>query len=57
MTDTQQVVRLSPEMYEHLEKQLPAPQVNRLTTELEAGFNLGVQHVLKLLRTGFVAGQ
>lgn len=44
------VARLSTEMYDHLVKQLPNPFVTKDTTELEAGFRLGIQHVLFLLR-------
>lgn len=44
------VARLSTEMYDHLVKQLPNPFVTKDTTDLEAGFRLGIQHVLFLLR-------
>lgn len=49
--------RLTPEVYADLERKLPAPFVARDTTELQAAFNLGVQHVLKLLREGYVIGK
>jgi len=44
------VARLSTEMYDHLVRQLPNPFVTKDTTDLEAGFRLGIQHVLYLLR-------
>lgn len=49
-TENVVVARLSTEMYDHLVKQLPNPFVTKDTTELEAGFRLGIQHVLFLLR-------
>ena len=52
-----QYARLTKEVYEDLEKKLPAPSVQRDTTDLQAGFQLGVQHVLKLLREGYVVGR
>ena len=47
------VVRLSPAIYSSLEKQLPKPVVTDNTSALQAGYQLGVQAVLKLLREGF----
>jgi hypothetical protein len=47
------VVRLRPDVYASLEKQLPRPVVTDNTSPLQAGYQLGVQAVLKLLREGF----
>ena len=47
------VVRLVPAVYASLEKQLPKPVVTDNTSALQAGYQLGVQAVLKLLREGF----
>jgi hypothetical protein len=49
--------RLTKEVYEDLERKLPAPSVQRDTTDLQAGFQLGIQHVLKMLREGYVIGK
>jgi hypothetical protein len=54
---SKQYARLTKEVYEDLEKKLPAPSVQRDTTDLQAGFQLGIQHVLKLLREGYVVGR
>jgi len=48
-----QVVRLTPEMMEALERQLPPPIVQASTTDLQAGYSLGIQFVLTKLRDGF----
>ena len=47
------IVRLSPDVYKQLERDLPVPLVSQTTTELQAGFNLGIQYVLKKLRDGY----
>ncbi|CDK30099.1 hypothetical protein AMP1_28 [Burkholderia phage AMP1] len=52
----QVVIRLDPEQYRTLERQVPPPVVTTQTTELLAGYQLGVQSVLKLLREGFTVG-
>lgn len=55
MAQEQKVVethRLSAESYTQLEKQLPKP-VNP-TDGIAAAYNLGIQHVLSVLRNGFV---
>ena len=49
-----EAVRLAPNVYNALEKSLPIPAVTTTTTELQAGFALGIQFVLKQLREGFV---
>jgi hypothetical protein len=49
--------RLSAAAAEDLEKAVSfVPHVNEQTTDLQAGFMLGVAHVLRVLRKGFVAG-
>lgn len=46
--------RLSPEAYEQLEKALLSEvYVSKDTTELQAGYMLGIQKTLKVLRDGF----
>jgi hypothetical protein len=50
----QSVVRLQAEVYQQLEDKLSRSMVSATTTELEAGFKLGVEHVLQHLRKGFV---
>lgn len=54
--EIQEVVVLSAEQYKRLEAQVLPPFVSNATSELQAGFMLGIQHVLKLLREGFVSG-
>jgi hypothetical protein len=55
MTDNQSsiLVRLDETIYKELESKCPIPFVQGNTTELQAGFQLGVQHVLKMLREGY----
>ncbi len=49
------ITRLEFSEYEKLEKLLNANTlVSNTTSDIEAGFKLGVQHVLKQLRTGYV---
>ena len=55
--ETKYIARLTKEVYEDLERKLPAPIVQRDTTDLQAGFQLGIQNVLKLLREGYVIGK
>jgi hypothetical protein len=50
------IVRLNTEVYKSLEKQLPPCVVTERTTEHYAGYLLGIQHVLKLLREGYTVG-
>lgn len=52
----QSVIRLTPETLRELERQVPPPIVTAQTTELQAGYQLGVQTVLKLLREGYSIG-
>lgn len=51
---TTEIVVLNKEQYKKLEQQLPAPTPSGSTTEVQAGFLLGIQHVLKQLREGWV---
>ena len=51
-----QVHRLSNEAYITLEKKLQPIMPTNNTTGIEAGFVLGQQSVLKLLRDGYVIG-
>ncbi len=48
------VMRLNTTAYEALEKQLGLPIPTTTTTDIQAGYLLGVQHVLVLLRKGYV---
>lgn len=50
----EQIYRLTPEVYTALEnKILSNVLVNDKTTEIQAGYMLGIQKVLKELRDGF----
>jgi histidinol phosphatase-like enzyme len=51
-----EMMRLSQAAYKQLEDSLQGPQVGDKTTDLQAGFQLGIQHVLAKLRNGFVVG-
>ena len=46
--------RLDHDQYLALAKQCDRPFVSEVTTPLQAGYQLGVQAVLKLLREGWV---
>lgn len=47
--------RMSPEVYAFYETQLRhTPQCDTDTTAIQAGFKLGVEHALRVLRSGFV---
>lgn len=48
--------RLDQQAYEALEKQVLPVVVQRDTTDIQAGYMLGIQQVLGLLRKGFVIG-
>lgn len=56
-TPINEVIVLTQKQYEALEKALAPPAVTTATTELLAGFQLGVQEVLKKLRAGYVVGR
>lgn len=55
MDQKQEVIVLNPVQYAALESKLLPPSVNNVTTPIQAGFMLGVQAVLKLLREGYVS--
>lgn len=46
--------RLSPEVYADLEKKFSKPIVTSQTSAHEAGYQLGIQHILQELRRGYV---
>ena len=46
--------RMNYEVYEYFERTISNTSVASSTTDLEAGFKLGVQHVLAKLRNGYV---
>ncbi len=48
------VVRMDYDVYDHLERSVSNTGVVSTTSEIEAGFKLGVQHVLQKLRAGYV---
>lgn len=56
MTQPVEMARLTQDVYLKFEQQLGQPVVTQATTELQAGYMLGIQHALKLLREGFVVG-
>lgn len=56
-TEAIELVRLSKEHYDRLEASLRQPVVSATTTAHEAGFLLGIQHVLRHLREGWVITQ
>lgn len=48
------VTRLESDVYDYLEKQVSNTSISSNTSDIEAGFKLGVQHVLAKLRAGYV---
>ena len=48
-----EVVRLRPDLVDALERRLPSPYVGPTTTDLMAGYQLGVQAVLQQIRNGY----
>lgn len=50
----QQLVRLTEEQYQALRRQLMPSVVTYQTTTTQAAWQLGVAHVLELLRDGYV---
>ena len=52
----QTYARLTREVYEDLERKVGRVLVTRETTELQAGYQLGVQAVMQMLREGYVVG-
>ena len=56
-TVEREVTRLTPEVYAHLRRALGGNAqcfATQQTTEIQAGFMLGINHVLNLLQEGFV---
>lgn len=51
--ETRVLRRLDEESMQKLEKRVRPPSVDKETTEISAGFLLGIQNVLKVLRDGF----
>jgi hypothetical protein len=49
--------RLSKEAYLELEKQLGLTQPQSNTTDIQAGYMLGICQALKVIRTGFTVDQ
>lgn len=53
-TGSETIYRLTPEVYQQLENSLLSDiPVNAQTTEIQAGYMLGIQKALKVLRDGF----
>lgn len=55
--ETKQVQRLTADAYKQLVAQVPGIAVTNETSPMQAGYQLGVQRVLELLRKGFVIGE
>lgn len=51
-----EMVRLTKDVYDDLEKQALPLVVTTTTTSLQTAFIAGQQSILKLLRTGYVVG-
>ena len=51
-----EVIRLTPDVYDELVRKLIPLHVDNNTTELQAGYQLGIQKVLTLLRDGYTIG-
>ena len=51
---TTEYARLPQHVYDELERKVGGVVVNQITTDLQAGYMLGIQAVLKELRNGFV---
>ncbi len=52
--EVKELVRLTEEQYLALKKQLPPNVVTSNTTPTQAAWQLGVAHVLELLKDGYV---
>lgn len=48
------VIRLDRQVYEDFEKKFGKPMPDTNTTQIQAGFLLGVQYVLRMMREGLV---
>lgn len=55
-TLTREIQRLDSDSYAALASKFGPPLVTDKTTDLQAGYQLGVQAVLEALRQGFVIG-
>lgn len=55
-TPTREILRLDGDSYAALAAKFGPPLVTDKTSDLQAGFQLGVQAVLEALRQGFVIG-
>ena len=51
-----QIIRLDRETYDALARQFGNPVATASTTPIQAGYLMGVQDVLRVLREGFVVG-
>lgn len=51
-----EAIRLEADAYKSLVAKCPQIAVNNDTSPMQAGFQLGVQYVLKMLREGYVIG-
>ena len=54
--NTKEMVRLTKDVYEDLEKQALPLVVTTTTTNLQTAYIAGQQSILKLLRVGYVVG-
>jgi len=50
------IAYLTPEVYKRLEEKMGAHVVNPATSAIQAGYHLGIQHALKIIRDGIVVG-
>ncbi len=48
--EKQIIVTLTPAIYQHIENKFPPPLATQVTTDIQAGYLLGVQAVLRELR-------
>lgn len=56
-TPTRTMYRMDRTMYQELESKCMSPDVNTQDTQITAGYKLGVQKVLRLLREGYLVGE
>lgn len=54
--EIEHVIRLDRTVYDKIEQQITGMTSQVPTNELEAGFALGANHALKVLREGYVIG-
>jgi hypothetical protein len=48
--------RLNPDVYAALERECQIPPVSRETTAVQTAYAMGIEHVLRKLRQGYVVG-